>query len=377
MNMGAMLLLGALLVSGVTGCDDQLLPPPAPESQPEREVLVYINDYGVIGTADELDLSRSTIVAKRADGTGSRPITVGLISSSPQNGRMAFYYADSMGVLPTGIYIAGDDGSSPTLFEPDGVTGKISMNPWSVQLGPDGRSVAWVAADEFGYAQLVVRTPDHRWEIPLDVSVDNPLDLSVPRFSPDGVYVAYAKASYDMFDAAGSIKLVQTSTGIVRDIDARIMPSLSGAVAPPFDWAPDSRRILYAGIVLDDQYVFSSEPMVTNIATGLTDTLMRDGMVKESPRWLPGGNQILYVGLSENSGADLFLRDNSGQVRRLTYDESTYKIGVSISPDGRTALYTEFANFDQELGIVRSFDLVRRTAGPVLATDTDMGHWRQ
>jgi hypothetical protein len=374
---GAMLLLSMILLIGMGGCADKLLPPPAGGSETGRELLVYVNEIAMIESAiDEPDLGRTMIIAKRPDGTGQRVIASGLISSAPQNGRIAYFYEDTSGVRPSGIYVANDDGSDSMLFEPLDFRSDAGLNPWSVTLGPDGASVAWVAVDEFGYASLVVRTPSHRWETPLDFITSNPYALSVPRFSPDGTYVAYAIITDTPGISTGSIKLLQTSTGYVREIPASIMPTYSGIMSPPFDWAPDSRRILYAG-VFTDSFVFSSELMVTNIATGLTDTLMRDSMIKESPRWLPGGNQICYVALTENGGADLFLRESTGEVRRLTYEESSLKVGLSISPDGRTALYTEFLNFDDLFGTVRSFDLIRRVAGPVLATNTDMGHWRQ
>jgi Tol biopolymer transport system component len=371
-----MLLAWGLLLLGLGACNDQLLPPPAGEDGGgTREALVYYNDLGAnpptIDTG--LEVLASTVRAVRPDGTSRRAIISGYVSSSPQHGKVAVFSQGADGLGSPGIWIANEDGSDARLVEPLYSATQSMINPYAITLGPDGMSYAWIAANEQGDLELRVRTASNRWIMPLGLAASGDATTSVPSFSPDGRWVAYANPSIDA--TGGEIVLISTSSGATTSIDAPLVPTLATYVAPPFDWSSDGRRLVYAGWVEDDTTGFSTELMTLDVASSARDTLTHDQMLKESPRWLPSGG-ICYFAFADN-GMDMFLRDEVGTSRRLTFEESTYKLGLTISPDGRTVMYTEIGSPDQFYGNIRTYDLAKRSPGPVLATNTDLAYWRR
>jgi hypothetical protein len=375
----AMLLAWGILLVMIGGCQDQLLPPTErPEGGGgEVEPLVFINDYGpgFDPVNAQLDLTATNVTAVRPDGAGRRVVMRGVIASSPRGGKIALLSNGASGNREEGIYIATIDGANDSLVVPSYDDTQYGINPYSVVLGPDAESLAWVTVNQNYMGELRVRSRGRTHIVPLQLSADEmEYTTSVPAFSPNGAWVAY---SIENSGTLGSrVILVNTSSGVHRSIEIPLFPSIiAGMVAPPFDWSSDNQHLLFAGFVENDTIGIGSELMVIDINTQSIDTLTNDLSLKESPRWLPAGG-ICYVA-NIGRGADLFLRDATGEIHQLTFEESSLKIGLSISPDGRTALYSEFGTYDQLFSTIRTYDIAKRSLGPVLATQTDIAHWRR
>lgn len=335
-----------------------------------------LNVFPVVNQYTGIDYDSVAITAVRPDASNRRSIARGLIASSPCNGRMAFYYHGDAGRQP-GIYVANDDGTDMRLFEPSEPSDPMSIDPWTVTLSPDGQSVAWHATNMYGLRELRIESPSARFGVSSSVQSDDATtELSRPLFSPDGRWVAYTRSSLDQLNG-GVLVLVSTETGTERRIDLPMSMPRAVQISPAFDWSPDSRRVVYAGVVGDMTMEMFCELMVIDVVNLDRDTLTNDSLYKDSPRWLPNGRQVCYVGVTE-LGSDLFVTEQARAARRLTFDDRMLKFALSISQDGRTALYTEIADNDYESpGLVRTFDLITRKAGPVLEANTALAHWRR
>jgi Tol biopolymer transport system component len=378
-----MLLLTILLFLGLGACDDRLLPPAAPPSgETQTEPLIYLNTYDASfdPNSDEFNLGAIMVEAVRPDGTNRRVVTRGYVGSSPRNGKIALASNGPDGLGQGGVWLADDDGSNPELISADFENGQGRTLPWTVTLGPDGRTVAWINDDLQGGYELRVNTPTRETTVSLGfaLGMDESM-IAPPGFSPDGRWIALVN---QFSGVTPSFMLVSTANGETRFVEAGIFGYSLVPAAPPFDWAPDSRRLLYVGLAGSDSLGMSPELMVVDINSGNIDTLTHDFRsgdgsmfrLKESPRWLSTG-AICYI-VYDLDGTDLYLLDQARNSRRLTHD-ARLKMALSIGPDGHTALYTEADELGTEFGTVRTFDLAKQSPGPPLANYCDVAVWRR
>ncbi len=73
--------------------------------------------------------------------------------------------------------------------------------------------------------------------------------------------------------------------------------------------------------------------------------------------WTVHPNGIYYFGAADNEGhSELRLYEfATGNIRKLVTIERGLRLGLSISPDGRTALYTQVDEVGSDLMLVENF----------------------
>lgn len=368
-RLGAMFLGGVILLGGAPGCQDQLLPPDPQMSEPNREALLYYNDLAAVldSTSNPWE---SRITAIRTDGTSRRAIVDGFISSSPRNGRIAFYSGGTLGA--PGIYVANDDGSEPSLLVPE--TEAEYIWPNYITLGPDGRTVAYISESaDAKQARLNIRTTSRS-----DAEVLGPAEVDYslmcpPVFSRDGRFVAALTTSENFFDQ--SILLFGVEDGSVRSLPVLLSStSFYSIFSAPFDWSPDGSSIAFVGVTET-----GADLMRINVTSMRVDTLTRDSIIEDSPRYVGTSNQIIYAGSDPMTftGSNLYLRDITGSRRQLTHDEETFKLALGISADGRYVVYTEArGSLPDAASPIRVYDIARQSAGAPIA-ESIFAVWRQ
>jgi len=151
-------------------------------------------------------------------------------------------------------------------------------------LSPDGRRIAFIAADAYGNQLLWVR--------PLESMVATPLPgtdgAGSPFWAPDSERLGFV--------ADGQLKVV-SATGGGGDPAARTLGPASNATG---SWSEED-LILYSPSPGSPLFVIPASGgtpprQVTELDTGASDILHRNGV------FLPGGRQFLYVAVSARAG---------------------------------------------------------------------------
>jgi len=128
--------------------------------------------------------------------------------------------------------------------------------------------------------------------------------FSLVRLAPTGDAVVVSSRT--------GLHLISTVDGTRRTISA-ITDSLRGPRVTVADWSADGRSLLlsFASRTSWDRAVLR-----VNVATGVVDTLVRDGRLYSAPRLSPDGSRIALTISSAGGPADLWLAD--GQMRSPT-----------------------------------------------------------
>jgi len=184
------------------------------------------------------------------------------------------------------------------------------------QLSPDGKKIALVARGEIfvmssegGYARNITRTPWRERELcwdknsrylvyvsDVDANPDlyitsalgdepprrltySPEDERLPKFSPDGKWIAYYRGKRQIrlmkADGSGDRLLLEADFG--------------GRFADPFSWSPDSR---YLAVVLRRNG--NEDIVAVNVETGELTDLTNTAYDETFPVWSPDGKFLLF-----------------------------------------------------------------------------------
>jgi eukaryotic-like serine/threonine-protein kinase len=194
------------------------------------------------------------------------------------------------------------------------------------ELSRDGRMLSYVATVGGRTDVYVARVAGGaRIKLTDDDAVEE-----CPRFSPDGEFVAFARAA-----GAGAAP------------EVRIVPSLGGEVAAEIPgasfpaWSPDGRRLAYvrtsagghAELVVDA--VERTAPKVILPADGVYLKL-------SGPAWSPDGRHVAVVRSSGGSAREIWLVPSSGGAARRVLDEpaTTWSDSPVFTPDGRGIIHS-------------------------------------
>ena len=149
---------------------------------------------------------------------------------------------------------------------------------------------------------------------PVDITGDSPAWDGSPAYSPDGRFIAYrtqAVPGYesDLFRIALYDRAARTHKVLTESfrnwIDA-------------FQWAPDSRRIVYQAEVEGRTPLYDLD-----VATGAARQIIVDATI-DSWQLTPDGNGIVYARRSVAEPGELFRvgRDGTGRVRLTHYNDA-------------------------------------------------------
>jgi Tol biopolymer transport system component len=124
---------------------------------------------------------------------------------------------------------------------------------------------------------------------------------SNPHWSPDGRFIAFNR-----LDEAGPIDL------FVTDIDGKKVVNLTPDEfdKTQFEWAPDSKRIVFVGDSTENTEIYTIEPDGDNLKQ-ITSNRATDA----APHWSRDGNFIIFI--SESAGdSSLYTMDKDGEKQK-------------------------------------------------------------
>lgn len=173
------------------------------------------------------------------------------------------------------------------------------------EFAPDGRSVLYARASEFGSDIYSVDvTPD---ALPRRLTVGRGTDNVNPTMSPDGRRVAFmstrlGRPELYIMDADGTNADVLTNYDF-SDTNYRSDP----------DWSPDGRAIAYQSRVNDRFQVYTIP-----VRGGSPRLLTGDGE-NEQPSWAPDGRHLVFTSTRSGTRQLWVLDTESGRIRQLTF----------------------------------------------------------
>ena len=187
---------------------------------------------------------------------------------------------------------------------------------YHAQVSPDGEHLVY-DSDADGSRGIYIANRDG--SSPRRVS--GPGNASVPTWSPDGQYVAFARAETNR-PRVWNVWTLHVPTGALRRLTSHRVGQAWGA-----SWFPDGRQIAYS---VEDRLI------VRDLASGVSRTYPTPvaGRLVRTPAVSPDGQRIVFQ--VRKSGAWV-LDMRTGTSDRLLSDASAQEF--AWSPDGRLVAY--------------------------------------
>jgi polyisoprenoid-binding protein YceI len=153
-----------------------------------------------------------------------------------------------------------------------------------------------------------------------------------PTWSPDGRWIAYARAEPYQFSPPPSVHVIRADGSGRRDLTP-------GEASSQPDWSPDGRHLAVTSITGSGQVNKISIVPIDGSASGI---LARTPSLADSePRWSPDGRRLAVSAYGGPGNDDIALIDPAtGRFRRLTTSPS-YEHSPAWSPDGRRIAYVK------------------------------------
>ena len=236
------------------------------------------------------------------------------------------------------LYLADGDTGKPQIFvrhvDVDGPPTPVTHATEAVAnalWAPNGQSIA--------FTMFVPQKSD--WAIAMPAAPTGAKWTAPPRMVDRLHY---------RFDRVGAVEngvealfVVSADGGAVRQItDSKTAPGAGEFRGPvDFDWSPDSRSIVFAGIRdFDADRAFQrTQLLLADVASGAVRTLVGASGDWSKPKISPDGRTVAFAGYptsdKTHSVADLYLVSTAGgEMRRISGDLDRDPIGLFWAPDG-------------------------------------------
>jgi Tol biopolymer transport system component/DNA-binding winged helix-turn-helix (wHTH) protein len=205
------------------------------------------------------------------------------------------------------------------------------LNESDPAISADGQRIAFVQreAGALGSADIYIRNL-------ADGSVtrltDNAASDRMPAWSPDGLRLAFVRATHDTCDIV--------TRSIATMVETRVAPC-PNANDPKLTWTRDGQALLTSAAPLASRGGWQIARV--DVATGGTSALSAppQGIVGDhSPAVSPDGRQIAFIRRTSGGVSDIYVSAIDGRdVRRVTFDDADLT-GLDWTADGRSLVYS-------------------------------------
>lgn len=284
----------------------------------------------------------------KADGSDSKVFKDSmLVTSIPYSEKVTLGRLD-IGLFYNRMYVVNTDGSNMVSIP------RNNYYPIYLALSPRADKVLFTS-DAGNY--LVVA----------DVNGTNLLQISdgirgteyIPKFSPDGNYIAYFEAPPSLTTGFYIIRSDGTGKTLIKD-------NILYDIGATLDWSPDGNRIVF-----QSSENFPPEICVINV-DGTGFRALTDG---ENPAWSPDGSKIAFLKNINNGVRDIFIinPDGSDEIN-LTNTPNEHDGPPCWSPDSKKILYHIQVSYP---GSLRLFDLSSMNSTVLKDSASSMGFWKR
>jgi Tol biopolymer transport system component len=260
--------------------------------------------------------------------SGSRLISATRSNRNPQfspDGKRIVFVSDRSGTNE--IWTCDKEGKESTALTSlhAGMTGTPS---WS----PDGRQIAF-ETNSSGHFQVMIVDAQGGWPRLLTT---NPPDSAAPSWSRDGEWIYFRS----MYGGRGQIWRVPSTGG------AAVQITRNGGWVAFESW--DGKDLYYSG-------GFGVSPLYRVPVGGGQETKVLDAVQLKS--FAPVKDGIYFIAPTEPGGRSYikFLNTITGKIKPVAAIHKPVSVGLTVSPDGRSLLYSQFDQLDRELILVENF----------------------
>lgn len=214
-------------------------------------------------------------------------------------------------------------------------------------ISPDGQQVAfaWDQADAGKEKPYHIFVKQIGTESPLQLTSGDDVSDAAPSWSPDGSYIAFARAKLpmDLNDPIGELMIMPALGGSVRTLTTvHIVAKLGSQSGPSMSWSPDGKNIIFSDRTPDGQHFaifeLSMETLQRKQITDPPISMMGDSY----PSFSPDGKTIAFVRTTKES-ADVYSQPASGgSATRVSTENHVVIMGVSWTADGKSLVYGGF-----------------------------------
>jgi TolB protein len=228
----------------------------------------------------------------------------------------------------------GDMAYVPECYLPQ-ITNGPNFPTWS----PDGAQLAFAMAGSVWRLKLGETTA---YELTQGASYD-----SQPTWSPDGKWIVYTSEQNEQIH----LKLLNLETGSVRALTS------GNSINVEPTWSPDGTRLAYVSTATNGTFKIYIMPIAEGIS-GAPVLITPDFRLNPpsvyygdmahyiNPTWTPDGNNLIFISNRDNvngSGGLYQMRAEPGAtMTRFHYEETTWKMRPSVSPDGSKLVYSSY-----------------------------------
>jgi len=269
------------------------------------------------------------------DLTGEQFAESYLPAWSPRDLRLAFLARRGDG--REWLYVLNvDQGNARPIFElAEGQYG--GGLTWS----PDGAEITLVVRGEFQRDPVMTRISVERGEI-----IATREGVVEATYSLDGTRLALAAREADGYQ----LITVDRRSGVETII--RLWPNPEIEAIGSIRWSPDGTTLAYVHF-RDIDFSTTHYEMNSIRADGRDNRILTDLWGASNPAWLPDGRFIVFESFEPGGGPKIMRADGS-DIQRLSAHPAVLKsTAFSLSPDGRSLLFTSFVMDFPSLHVLR------------------------